>query len=494
MTKQINPFIDSLPPIRNINQVYNSLLSDKVFDTSDRQLSEEYKIHLLHKLKDVYLPTSRILDLEKRISLLIRTGYLERNLLDKKEYEQLFHEGVLYNRRYKYSDNLSLIGIPGVGKSIAIERILSYYPQVIFHSSPINRYQIPWLKIDCAHDSSLKTLCMTFFSEIDLLLGTNYLKDYGSKLFSTSAMVLNMKHLARLHGIGILVIEEIQYLLSGRGSNYEQIMNFFVSLNNSVGVPILLVGTMKARKVLQRDFRQARRSCGVGDMVWDNFQQDDLEWVALVETLWTNQLLEEIPILTSEILKIIYEETQGIVDLLVKLLSLTQMRAIELGLKKIDGNLLKKVSAEDLQIVKPMREAIKSQKISEILKYEDLVPLNINLNKDQNTVANKTKNKNHEKSGPLSKQAFYYLKDMGVKHHKVDILIESAINEYGKETVPDIIFKVLELINSEEPKHTQLINPGIIEKVLEMKQNNKNNDEIHNYLKEISFVKEISYE
>lgn len=498
MTKESNPFLESLPPIRNINQVYESLLKDKVFEISDRQLPNEEKLHLLHKLKDVYLPTSRILDLEKRISLLIRTGYLERNPHDKREYELLFHEGILYNKGYKYSESLSLIGIPGVGKSKAIEKILSNYPQVIFHENPINRFQIPWLKIDCAHDSSLKTLCMTFFSEIDLLLGTNYLKDYGSKLFSTSAMVLNMKHLARLHAIGVLVIDEIQYLLSGRGVNYEQVMNFFVSLSNSVGVPILLVGTMKAKKVLQRDFRQARRSCGLGDMVWENFQPDDVEWKALVETLWNNQLLEEIPSLSEEILNVLYEETQGIVDILVKLISLTQMRALDLGFKKIDGHLIKKVSKEDLQIVKPMIKAIKSKNPKEIIKYEDLVPMNFERSTDQgrSSEAIKEKRVKSEKGGSLSKQAFYYLKDMGVKHHKIDILIENAIEEFAKDNVPDIVFKVLDLINSEEmdSKTTKHVNPGVIDKVIEMKKDKKSKDEIHNFLKDINFVKEISNE
>lgn len=107
------------------------------------------------------------------------------------------------------------------------------------------------IKLDCAHDSSLKTICMSFLSEIDAVLGTNYVKDIGRKTFSTSAMVNNMAHLSKLHALGILVIDEIQYLLSAQGSNYEKVMNFFASLSNSVGVPLLLMGTMKAREILQ---------------------------------------------------------------------------------------------------------------------------------------------------------------------------------------------------------------------------------------------------
>lgn len=493
-----NPFIERLPPIRNINQIYNFLLEENVFTDADRVLPEEYKIHLLHKLKNLFLPTSRVLDLEKKISLLIRTGYIERNPLEKSEYELLFSEGVLYDKSNTYSESFSLIGIPGVGKSKAVEKALSYYPKVIFHPSPINRYQIPWLKIDCAHDSSLKTICLTFFSEIDRLLGTNYIKNYGLKAFSTSAMVLNMRHLARLHAIGILVIDEIQYLLSGRGVSYEQIMNFFVSLTNSVGIPILLVGTMRAKEILQRDFRQARRSCGVGDLVWENFQQDEQEWKALVKTIWENQLLEEIPDLTPNLYELIYDRTQGVVDILVKLLYLSQMRAIELGLKKIEAGLIKRVSDEDLQMVKPMLKALKSKDPKELIKYNDIILLNTNTNskntkKNENNLNIQDKASQNKKKGKLSEEAFYYLKDMDVKHHKLDILIETVIKDYGLDTVPNIVFKVMELISEEKTKPKNYLEPGVIEKVMELKQKPNFKENIHQYLKEIKFIKEISY-
>lgn len=490
-----NPFIEKLPPIRSINQVYNFLLVENVFTDFDRALPDEYKIHMLHKLKNLYLPTSRVLDLEKKISMLLRTGYIERNPLDKKEYELLFSQGVLYDKSYTYSDSFSLIGIPGVGKSRAIEKALSYYPKVIIHEAPISRFQIAWLKIDCAHDSSVRTICLAFFSEIDRLLGTNYVKDYGAKTFSPSAMVLNMRHLARLHAIGILVIDEIQYLLSGRGVSYEQIMNFFVSLTNQVGIPILLVGTMRAKEILQRDFRQARRSCGVGDLVWGNFQQDDKEWNALVKTIWDNQLLEEISELTPNLFELIYDRTQGVADILVKLLYLSQMRAIELGLKKIDGGLIKKVSDEDLQMVKPMLKALKSKDPKELIKYNDIAPLETitnSKNSNQNE-KNRDKTQPKKKKGKISEEAFYFLKDMDIKHHKLDILIETAISDYGLDSVPDIVLKVIELISEENSKPKKYLEPGIIEKVMELKETQNYQENVHKYLKEIQFIKEISY-
>lgn len=66
-------------------------------------------------------------------------------------------------------------------------------------------------------------------------------------------------------------------------------LNFFVNLINNVGVPVILVGTPKAVKVLQGDFRQARRGSGVGgDMIYDRIQKDEV-WDLLVNSIWHYQ-------------------------------------------------------------------------------------------------------------------------------------------------------------------------------------------------------------
>ena len=71
---------------------------------------------------------------------------------------------------------ISIIGISGIGKTTAIERLLLMYPQVIKHfeykGECFTRTQIVWLKIDCPYDGNLSTLCKSFFKAIDDILGT----------------------------------------------------------------------------------------------------------------------------------------------------------------------------------------------------------------------------------------------------------------------------------------------------------------------------------
>ena len=54
-------------------------------------------------------------------------------------------------------------------------------------------------------------------------------------------------------------------------------LNFFVQLVNTIGVPVILIGTYKASSILDGEFRNARRVSGQGDLIWSRMQNDD-EW------------------------------------------------------------------------------------------------------------------------------------------------------------------------------------------------------------------------
>ena len=73
------------------------------------------------------------------------------------------------------ASGFTIIGVSGVGKSTAVEKILSLYPQRIVHTKyrerPLAFTQLVWLKLDCPHDGSLKQLCYQFFYALDLAAG-----------------------------------------------------------------------------------------------------------------------------------------------------------------------------------------------------------------------------------------------------------------------------------------------------------------------------------
>jgi len=72
-------------------------------------------------------------------------------------------------------------------------------------------------------------------------------------------MLTLMCQVVRNTGLGLLIIDEVQHLCGARGLGDERMLNFFVTLVNTAGVPIILIATPKAMSILQSEFRQARR-------------------------------------------------------------------------------------------------------------------------------------------------------------------------------------------------------------------------------------------
>lgn len=75
-----------------------------------------------------------------------------------------------------------------------------------------------------------------------------------------------MRQISNHHAIGLLVIDEIQHLSVNKSGGAEKMLNFFVTLVNTVGLPVVMVGTPKARFIFEGDLRSARRGAGFGSV------------------------------------------------------------------------------------------------------------------------------------------------------------------------------------------------------------------------------------
>jgi translation elongation factor EF-G len=137
-----------------------------------------------------------------------------------------------------------------------------------------------------------------------------------------------------------------------------------------------MVGTNKAISVLQSEFRQARRGSGQGDMVWSQMPKDEA-WELLMEGMWEYQWTNEYTPLTKEFSDLLYDESQGILDIAIKLFMLSQIRAIATGEDKLTKQIIKQVGKDSLRLVQPMLEALRSGIPSEIAKYEDIHPIDM---------------------------------------------------------------------------------------------------------------------
>jgi len=391
-----NPLIEALPPILDSDETTEELSHYPVFNENMRKAPNHIRYHLIQNSLRFFSPLDIHLDLERRFSCLLRVGYTDRDPSKADTWNKI-EKGIstLQNKsRSQYGSvddykstaaiGFSIIGISGIGKSQTVERILKLYPQIIYH----NRYkgrnltqaQLVWLKLDCPFDGSIKGLCYNFFLSVDNLLGTTYFKKYAETARSADEMLPHMARVAANHFIGVLVIDEIQRLSKAKSGGAENMLDFFVQLVNTIGVPIVLVGTYKALPILSGALSQMRRGAGQGDLVWDRMKFDE-QWQLFVEDLWEFQYLQKLCDLKKnpDLSKVLYEESQGITDLTIKLFMFAQELAISSGQEKLTASVIRSAAKAKFNLLQPALKALKNKDKKALATFEDIYPTYLRL-------------------------------------------------------------------------------------------------------------------
>ncbi|MEH7076228.1 ATP-binding protein [Neobacillus drentensis] len=381
-----NPLIEALPPIYSQQEVIDSLTVYPPFNKEERFFDDNKRIHLIQRILRYFQPLPVHLKLYTSIDCLMRTGYVSRKPLSN-EYAKGFvnnwnhiQNGFFDQSAVQTAQTLSIVGISGSGKTRTLNRLLNTYPQVISHTSyknhHLNIYQISHISIQTPFDGAIKTIIYDFMYQIDLIMGTNFFKRYANSRLSTSQLMPIMAQIARSNHLGMLIIDEIQNLKSVKSKNSTQVLNFFTTLINMLNLPIVMVGTPKAMDIFQSQFRQARRNTNSGNIMWDRLKKDEI-WDLFLQGLWQYQWTREESTFNEALSAELYDASQGIIDICVKLFMMCQLRSITSGEERISVPLIKKVAEEDLKIVDPILQALRTNNIRKLADYDDLVFPNI---------------------------------------------------------------------------------------------------------------------
>ncbi|MBU5437094.1 ATP-binding protein [Tissierella sp. MSJ-40] len=500
-----NPFIEALPAIFSEDNILEQFTRYPIVDYTEKSKNKNLRHHMIKRIKNFIQPLPDHFIIESKLSTIIRRGYLARNPMDKTYFERLKilndiqsikqeERDDILNQNMEHirstADSLSIIGISGIGKTTTIERLLLMYPQIIKHeeykSRALSRTQIVWLKIDCPYDGNLSTLCKNFFKAIDDLLGTRYLEKYGYLNRITSSMMLHMTSLASMYGIGVLVIDEIQHLINSK-NDPDEMLNFFVTLTNTVGIPTVLIGTFKALKIFKRDFRQARRAGSEGNIIWDRMSKDSDEWDFFIETLWEFQWLKNKCELTQELKDYFYDECQGITAIAVNLFILAQERALNTDNEKITKQIITKTSKEDLSMIQPMIKALKTNNRTEIMKYED-----ITINLDDITFRHKN---NLQLSGRIKEMAkneeklFELKRNNMVENLILDLNSLAIFNELTQTEIENLVNTVVNKFGIDDEYN--VIKSDTIKKALNMNEKKKHDKSNNTLLYEEKDLRKI---
>jgi hypothetical protein len=320
------------------------------------------------------------IELAARLTNLLRWGYVARNPM-----HPAFQAGITARERairvtgkgddlfvsaaplpqqyWPTATGLTLLGITGIGKTVAVEQWMKLYPQLYIHSAykgqPFVQTQVTYLRVQCPDNGSIHALIENFFLALDTLhhsvpMDTGYKSAYDNGRRTVLELIPAMARVAAQHGLGLLILEEVQDL-KPRGAG--PILSFLVQLVNTIGVPVVLVGGLEALPILTEQFRQARRGQTEGDMILGRSEMGR-EFRAFCERMWQYQYTAERAPMSDEIAEALFVGSQGITHYVALLHKLAQERAISLGRPFVTPGLIRSVARDSISLARPVLNAI----------------------------------------------------------------------------------------------------------------------------------------
>jgi ABC-type oligopeptide transport system ATPase subunit len=453
-----NPFIEALPPIQNRSEIYRSIRVGPPYDENQRNLDDTVRIHNAEvMLQSLVYPLAKYEDIATNICSSVRYGYTYRNPFSKENIRKMQIINKLVrdkqdvdlwpkliassNSEQQSGKGFSVIGNSGLGKSTAVRRILATYPQVILHKEykgmPFIHTQLVWLKLECSANCTIKSLCLEFFTEVDKVLFTNYREKFGKNGYSAEKMRVHMVHIASIHSLGVLFIDEIQHLTESKYGS-ERVLDFLVTLQNTIGVPIVYIGTPDAYDVFGKSLTQSKRAEGMGGLVKCINLQRDKEWEGFLKIMWKYQWTKNKCELTEEINDALYDASFGIPNRLINLYSLTQRFAISSNLEIINAKLINLVAKNDMELTGKILEGMKEELVIELLQNKK-VGSHDNHSKVMKQVLSKNIEYHNVLKELVGSQIKEYLNEnLTLIPKVVDDVIDTVIASYGFEKVPDM--------------------------------------------------------
>lgn len=363
-----NPLIEALD-LLSTEEIMRRLGQFPEVNSDVSKLNDQERLQLISKIDMLYQPLERDLLLASKLAQIIRRGYVNRNPLQKNKKIHGFS-----------SNGLSIIGPSGIGKSSSISAVFELlFPQVIAHSSYknkiINFVQLVYLTVETPMDGSLKGLLYEILFRLDQVLGTDYYSKHANGRRTIDQLIITVSKIVSTHGgvsLGILCIDEINNLSLLKSGGEQKVLNFIVTLTNTIGLPVVLIGNPSSLSFLNKSLRQARRAMGDICQIWNRLQKDSAEWNLMVNTLSRYQFVKTSFKIDEAINTALYECSQGIIDLLIKVYVSAQTEAILSGSEVINAQAIYQTFEKNFKMVESMLNALRTQKKSDLLRYDDL--------------------------------------------------------------------------------------------------------------------------
>lgn len=195
--------------------------------------------------------------------------------------------------------NVSVLGTAGSGKSTSVQMLLSRYPKALKHTfSDGSQYiQIPIIAFTAYEGKDIKNMMVKLAEYIDTILDNdNWHSEKMSKLGNVAKMQNYLIRLIRQYHIGMIIIDEIQLMVSG------SVFSHLLSITADASVSICVIGTEDAFNKKDKDLWLKRRFMQLGCIITDMKETDDALFTEIIKCIWRYQWTKEKTLLTEAII------------------------------------------------------------------------------------------------------------------------------------------------------------------------------------------------
>lgn len=380
-----NPLLEAIPPMDDPALYPKLLLVQPPYSPEDRQLPSSTRLIRLQRLAELHIPAKEDVMLLMSINRVLRWGYAGRNPMGMDTVGE-----ALQSQGFELTEKLSryltgiiapiygfpVLGISGVGKTTSVQNALSLFPQVISHQSyrgiPFEKDQLVWLKVDCPGDGTPKGLCSAILRGIDEAMGTDYAQQIIRNRMSKDVLLVKVSQLVQSLYLGIIVIDDIQNICSTKRPVSDELLSFMVSMANNLKIPVVMVGSPKILDLLQKEFQQAKRASGEGEIRMNLMPQDSPEWNRFMKILWRYQYTARRVNFTEKMEKAFFEESVGNPFVAATLYKLVQDDAIISTKETFTASDVRRVAADKMGITAKMRRDMLNGVDVELNRYRHL--------------------------------------------------------------------------------------------------------------------------
>lgn len=375
-----NPLLAHLPPeAESHRDAYMRLRQRLNFIEAERDAPNSIRRRRVRSLSNYYLPADPV---HARAMMEIHSGivdsYIQRNPFSSSG------QRLLHGRPppHDFRPGISFItGHSGMGKSRLCDRTMdSLGPQVVKHSTflgqPFPETQIVWLRRNIPAGCTIGKLCRTFGAHVDNVLHRELYGSSFARLRARSGIddvyISEFIKLARGNHLGALLFDEFQNLV-GLGATGQRVIQFLVNLRDELGIPIIVIGTKKAFRLLEDDFSPARRigEGGYYELIRP-LSADDAVWIETCKNAWAYQWVKSPGQFTQEVSDALYAYSQGVTGVMISLLKNAQLIAIDEELETVNPHIIKRAFEERMGVLHKAIFALSSGDTKLIEQWDDL--------------------------------------------------------------------------------------------------------------------------